>query len=367
VATITLDKVSKTYGNKVEAVKSIDLEVKNGEFVALLGPSGCGKSSTMRMIAGLEEITGGTISFDGKPVNNVRPRDRKVAMAFETYALYPTLTVYENLAFPLRSAGWDNAAVDAKIQEYAKLLELGRLLDRVPGDLSGGQAQRVGLARALVREPACFLLDEPISHLDTRQRHRMRQIIMRLHLEKGFTMIYVTHDQEEAMAMADRIVVMQDGVIRQIGTPAEIYRDPADDFVAGFVGEPPMNFLEGSPHHSDGQWMFKAGDRQFPLPQWMQPLGDKLPGELKMGIRPFNVAVSTDDGAPYDAAGEVFVSENLCDYAIVAIDMADVRFQAVTTTSFSVKRHQPVFLKFDPEFMRFFDKTTGRAIQAARG
>ena len=367
MATITLDKVSKTYGNKVEAVKSIDLEVKNGEFVALLGPSGCGKSSTMRMIAGLEEITSGTISFDGKPVNNTRPRDRKVAMAFETYALYPTLTVYENLAFPLRSAGWDNAAVDAKIQEYAKLLELGRLLDRVPGDLSGGQAQRVGLARALVREPACFLLDEPISHLDTRQRHRMRQIIMRLHLEKGFTMIYVTHDQEEAMAMADRIVVMQDGVIRQIGTPAEIYRDPADDFVAGFVGEPPMNFLEGSPHHSDGHWMFKAGDRQFPLPQWMQPLGDKLPGELKMGIRPFNVAVSTDGGAPYDAAGEVFVSENLCDYAIVAIDMADVRFQAVTTTSFSVKRHQPVFLKFDPEFMRFFDKTTGRAIQAARG
>ena len=187
MATITLDKVSKTYGNKVEAVKSIDLEVKNGEFVALLGPSGCGKSSTMRMIAGLEEITGGTISFDGKPVNDMRPRDRKVAMAFETYALYPTLTVYENLAFPLRSAGWDNAAVDAKVQEYAKLLELGRLLDRVPGDLSGGQAQRVGLARALVREPACFLLDEPISHLDTRQRHRMRQIIMRLHLEKGFT------------------------------------------------------------------------------------------------------------------------------------------------------------------------------------
>jgi len=367
VATITLDKVSKTYGNKVEAVKSIDLEVKNGEFVALLGPSGCGKSSTMRMIAGLEEITGGTISFDGKPVNDMRPRDRKVAMAFETYALYPTLTVYENLAFPLRSAGWNNAAVDAKVQEYAKLLELGRLLDRVPGDLSGGQAQRVGLARALVREPACFLLDEPISHLDTRQRHRMRQIIMRLHLEKGFTMIYVTHDQEEAMAMADRIVVMQDGVIRQIGTPAEIYRDPADDFVAGFVGEPPMNFLEGSPHRSDGQWMFQAGDRQFPLPQWMQLLGDKLPGELKMGIRPFDVAVSTDGGAPYDAAGEVFVSENLCDYAIVVIDMNDVRFQAVTTTSFSVKRHQPVFLKFNPEFMRFFDKTTGKVIQAARG
>jgi multiple sugar transport system ATP-binding protein len=364
VATITLDKVSKTYGNKVEAVKSIDLEVKNGEFVALLGPSGCGKSSTMRMIAGLEEITAGTISFDGKPVNDMRPRDRKVAMAFETYALYPTLTVYENLAFPLRSAGWDKAQVDEKVQEYAKLLELGRLLERVPGDLSGGQAQRVGLARALVREPACFLLDEPISHLDTRQRHRMRQIIKRLHLEKGFTMIYVTHDQEEAMAMADRIVVMHEGIIRQIGTPAEIYRDPADDFVAGFVGEPPMNFLEGSPNLCDGQWMFQSGDRQFPLPSWMQVHGDKLPSNLKMGIRPFDVALRTDGSMPFDAAGEVFVSENLCDYSIVAVDMADVRFQAVTPTSFSVKRHQPIFLKFDPAFMRFFDKASGKAIQA---
>jgi multiple sugar transport system ATP-binding protein len=363
VATITLDKVSKTYGGRVKAVQGISLEIKNGEFVALLGPSGCGKSSTMRMIAGLEEITEGTISFDGKPVNDMRPRDRKVAMAFETYALYPTLTVYENLAFPLRSAGWKQAEVDAKIQEYSHLLELSRLLDRVPADLSGGQAQRVGLARALVREPACFLLDEPISHLDTRQRHRMRQIIKRLHLEKGFTMIYVTHDQEEAMAMADRIVVMHEGEIRQIGTPAAIYRDPADAFVAGFVGEPPMNFLEGSPSRGDGQWMFKSGDRQFPLPQWMQSVGDKLPAELTMGIRPFDVAVSKDKNAAYDAAGEVFVSENLCDYSIVAVDMTDVRFQAVTQTSFTVKRHEPVFLKFNPDFMRFFDKASGKAIQ----
>jgi multiple sugar transport system ATP-binding protein len=367
VAAITLENVSKTYGNRVKAVRGINFEVKNGEFIALLGPSGCGKSSTMRMIAGLEDITGGTISFDGKPVNNLRPRDRKVAMSFETYALYPTLTVYENLAFPLRSAGWVQAKVDEKVQEYARLLELTRLLDRAPAELSGGQAQRVGLARALVREPACFLLDEPISHLDTRQRHRMRQIIKRLHLEKGFTMIYVTHDQEEAMAMADRIVVMQDGIIRQIGTPSEIYRDPADDFVAGFVGEPPMNFLEGVPNLCDGQWMFRSGERQFPLPNWLQPNADKLPGDLKMGIRPFDVSVGTDSTQPYDAAGEVFVAENLCDYSIVAVDLAEVRFQAVTPTSFTVNRHQPVFLKFDPAFMRFFDKATGKAIQASRG
>jgi len=366
VAAITLENVCKTYGNRVEAVRGISFEAKDGEFVALLGPSGCGKSSTMRMIAGLEEITRGTIYFDSKPVNDLRPRDRKVAMAFETYALYPTLTVYENLAFPLRSAGWEKEKVDAKVQEYAQLLELNRLLDRVPGDLSGGQAQRVGLARALVREPACFLLDEPISHLDTRQRHRMRQIIKRLHLEKGFTMIYVTHDQEEAMAMADRVVVMHEGVIRQIGAPAEIYRDPADEFVAGFVGEPPMNFLEGSPNLLDGQWMFQSGERQFALPGWMQVHGHQLPHNLIMGIRPFDVTVRTDSGTPYDAAGKVFVQENLCDYSIVAVDLSDVRFQVVTPTSFSVERHQPVYLKFDPVFMRFFDKETGKAITAPR-
>lgn len=363
MAAITLENVSKTYANNVEAVRSISFEVKNGEFVALLGPSGCGKSSTMRMIAGLEEITGGTIYFDGRPVNDLRPRDRKVAMAFETYALYPTLTVYENLAFPLRSAGWSQAQVDAKVQEFARLLELTRLLDRMPGELSGGQAQRIGLARALVREPSVFLLDEPISHLDTRQRFRMRQIIKRLHLEKGYTMIYVTHDQEEAMAMADRIVVMHEGVIRQIGTSAEIYREPADDFVAGFVGEPPMNFLEGSPAQQNGTWMFRSGDRQFPFPGWLQPQGAKLPAALKMGIRPYDVNVCLDSNAPCDAKGEVFVCENMCDYSIVTVDMADVRFQAVTPSSFSASRHQPVSLKFDPTFMRFFDKATGKAIQ----
>ena len=367
MAAITLENVCKTYGNRVKAVRGINFEVKNGEFVALLGPSGCGKSSTMRMIAGLEDITSGTISFDGKPVNNLRPRDRKVAMSFETYALYPTLNVYENLAFPLRSAGWKDEQVKVKVEEYVRLLELTRLVDRMPAELSGGQAQRVGLARALVREPACFLLDEPISHLDTRQRHRMRQIIKRLHLEKGFTMIYVTHDQEEAMAMADRIVVMHEGVIRQIGTPSEIYRDPADDFVAGFVGEPPMNFMEGAPNLCEGDWMFRSADRQFPLPAWILPLAEKLPGDLKMGIRPFDVAVSTDGSQPYDAAGEVFVVEDLCDYSIVTVDMADSHFQAVTPTSFTASRHQPVYLKFDPNFMRFFDKSTGKTIQVPRG
>ena len=165
------------------------------------------------------------------------------------------------------------------------------------------------------------------------------------------------------MAMADRVVVMHEGVIRQIGTSNDIYRDPADDFVAGFVGEPPMNFLEGSPAQQDGVWMFRSGDWQFPFPNWLQPHGAKLPAELKMGVRPYDVSVSLDGGVPYDAKGEVFVCENMCDYSIVTVDMADVRFQAVTSSSFSASRHQPVFLKFDPAFMRFFDKATAKAIR----
>jgi multiple sugar transport system ATP-binding protein len=253
VAKINIDNFVKYYGD-VKAVRGVSFEIADGEFVALLGPSGCGKSSTMRSIAGLEEITSGTISFDDKPVNDVRPRDRNVAMAFETYALYPTLNIYENIAFPLRSANWTSEKVDERVRDIAHRMELESILNNLPSELSGGQAQRAGLARALVREPAVFLLDEPISHLDTRQRYRMRQFIKHIHMELGYTMIYVTHDQEEAMALADRIVVMHEGIVRQIGTPDEIYNHPADDFVAGFVGEPPMNFIEGSIARQDGIW-----------------------------------------------------------------------------------------------------------------
>ncbi len=363
MASITLENVVKDYPGGVQAVRGISFEVKNGEFVALLGPSGCGKSSTMRMIAGLEEVTSGTIYFDGKPMNNVRPRDRNVAMAFETYALYPTLTIYENLAFPLRSAGWEQSKVDGKVREVARLMELSRLLERMPGELSGGQAQRVGLARALIREPSVFLLDEPISHLDTRQRHRMRQFIKRLHLELGYTMIYVTHDQEEAMAMADRIVVMHEGFIRQIGTADQIYQNPTDDFVAGFVGEPPMNFLDGAPDFRDGRWVFRYRDFSLPLPAKLQPHGQSLPSDLKMGIRPFYIDLSLKPRGVDDVEAEVFVTENLCDYCIVSVDMAEIRLQVITPPNFQPKRHDRVYVTMNPDYMRFFDNKTGKAVQ----
>jgi multiple sugar transport system ATP-binding protein len=367
VATVTIQNLVKNYG-EVRAVRGISFEVKDGEFVALLGPSGCGKSSTMRTICGLEEITSGMILFDGKRVDNLRPRDRNIAMAFETYALYPTLTVYENIAFPLRSAGWPNEKVDEKVREIAKRMELESILDRMPSELSGGQAQRVGLARALVRQkPNAFLLDEPISHLDTRQRHRMREFIKHLHLELGYTMIYVTHDQEEAMSMADRIVVMHEGTIRQIGTPEEVYNNPADDFVAGFVGEPPMNFMEGSIVRSDSQWMFRVKDQQFSLPDWLRTRGNNLPSQLKLGIRPFYIDLNLQDDQPYDLRGEIFLVENLQDYSIVSVDIDDLRLQVVASASFKAQRHQPVYLKLNPDYIRFFDLQTGKAIQPGEG
>lgn len=366
MARITIENFTKNYG-EVNAVRGISFEVADKEFVALLGPSGCGKSSTMRTICGLEDITSGTIAFDGKVVNTIRPRDRNVAMSFETYALYPTLSVYENIAFPLQSAKWPKDKVDEKVREIAKKMELESIMDRLPGALSSGQAQRVGLARALVREPSVFLLDEPISHLDTRQRHRMREFIKHLHMELGYTMIYVTHDQEEAMALADRIVVMHEGLIRQVGTPDEIYNFPADDFVAGFVGEPPMNFLEGSIEKKNGSYVFEFKGQDVLLPEDLQAIGDRLPHDVKMGIRPFYIDLSLDPNEPYDMQGEVFLSENLQDLCIISIDVEDLRLQAVAHPSFRPERHTRIYMKFNPTYVRFFDKESGKAIRAEAG
>ena len=363
MAKITIDNFVKHYG-EVKAVRGVSFEIADGEFVSLLGPSGCGKSSTMRSIAGLEEITEGTIYFDGKRVNDIRPRDRNVAMAFETYALYPTLNVYENIAFPLRSAKWPNDKVKEKVQDIAHRMELESILTSMTAELSGGQAQRVGLARALVREPSVFLLDEPISHLDTRQRYRMRQLIKHIHMELGYTMIYVTHDQEEAMALADRIVVMENGVIRQIGTPDEVYNHPADDFVAGFVGEPPMNFIEGSIASVGGKWEFQALSQSFTLPEQWQARGDQLPARVKFGVRPFYIDLSLNPAAPHDLEGEVFLSENLQDLCIVSIDIENLRLQAVSTPAFRPGRHERIYLKFNPAYIRLFDLQSGKAIRS---
>jgi multiple sugar transport system ATP-binding protein len=366
MASVRLENLHKRYG-KVHAVRGIDLNIAEGEFTAFLGPSGCGKSSTMRTIAGLEEISGGKIYFNDQCVNRMRPRDRGVAMAFETYALYPTLNVYENLAFPLRVAKWNEADLDKRVRDIAGILEITDLLDRMPRGLSSGQAQRVGLARALTRKPEVFVLDEPISHLDTRQRSRMRAYLKRLHIELGHTMIYVTHDQEEAMAMADRITIMRDGLLIQTDTPETIYHHPIDIFVAGFMGEPAMNFLKCQYLEDGGKRYLQAvstPEIRVPLPARMDALAQagKLPQQVTLGIRPFYVSLSLTKDPTHTILASVFVVEPLGDSAVVTVEVADTRMQVVTEPYFRADLKQSVWLSFEPDRTILFDTVTEKAL-----
>ena len=256
MAHLSLVGINKIYPNGFHAVHDFNLEIDRGEFIVFVGPSGCGKSTTLRMIAGLENISKGDFYIDGKRANEMGPRERGVAMVFQSYALYPQMTVYDNLAFGLTLQGVDEDVIDEKVQRAAKILGLTDYLDRMPRALSGGQRQRVAVGRAIIRKVEIFLMDEPLSNLDAKQRVTMRSEITQIHRETGATTIYVTHDQTEAMTMADRIVVMKDGYIQQIGTPRELYFDPVNVFVAGFIGEPPMNFLKGTV--KDGALTFGA-------------------------------------------------------------------------------------------------------------
>lgn len=348
MARITATTLVKRYGT-FEAVHGIDFDIADGEFVAILGPSGCGKSSTMRMIAGLETISAGQILFDGRPVNDTRARDRNVAMSFENYALYAPISVYDNIAFPLRSAGRDAAGIDRAVRAVAEKMELTPLLHLKPGALSSGQAQRVGLARALVRKPAVFLLDEPISHLDTRQRYRMRRFIKSIHQDFGHTMIYVTHDQEEALALADRVMVMSDGAIQQLATPQEVYSSPANAFVAGFVGEPPINFLD----YSDGD------DAGLTLEGNRVTLTDALRARVRAvgprglaAIRPHFLRIGAD--SPVQLNGRGFITEELQDHNEILVDIGAVRVALVTPPDVRVARGEAVTISVDPRHLLLF-------------
>jgi ABC-type sugar transport system ATPase subunit len=364
MATVGLQDVWKRYG-KVEAVKGISMEIVDGEFVALLGPSGCGKTSTMRMIAGLEEISAGDIRFDGKSVIDRPPRARNVAMAFENYALYPTLSVYENLAFPARAAHWANDRIDKRVREVAAIAAIDKLLDRRTGELSSGQAQMVGLARALVREPAVFLLDEPISHVDARLRIDMRTYIKRLQVELGYTMVLVTHDQEDAMALADRIAVMADGRLRQLGTPADVYDRPEDTFVANFIGSPPINLFECQIEQSGRKTVLRRDGLTFDLPDQFLPLAaaGTLPASVTVGIRPFHLTAGA--GAGHGAiAARVVVVEPLGDMEIVTAEAANLPIQVVIPPGNRPKRDDTMQLALDPEYVLIFDPESQQAIHA---
>ena len=244
MASITLKNITKTYEDGNTVISDLNLEIKDKEFIILVGPSGCGKSTTLRMIAGLEEVTSGDLLIGDKRVNDDAPKDRDIAMVFQSYALYPHMTVYKNMAFALELRKVNKKEIDRKVREVAKILEIEDYLNRKPRALSGGQRQRVALGRAMVRDPAVFLLDEPLSNLDAKLRAEMRSQIIRLHQKLQTTFVYVTHDQAEAMTMADRIVVMKDGFIQQVDTPSELYEHPCNMFVAGFIGTPKMNFVD---------------------------------------------------------------------------------------------------------------------------
>ena len=244
MAEVILKNICKSYDNGFNAVKNVNIDIEDKEFVVLVGPSGCGKSTTLRMIAGLEDISDGELYIGDKLVNDIDPKDRDIAMVFQNYALYPHLSVYDNMAFALKLRKMPKDEIDKKVKEAAKILDLGHLLDRKPKALSGGQRQRVALGRAIVRNPKVFLMDEPLSNLDAKLRTAMRTEITKLHKSLGTTFIYVTHDQVEAMTMADRIVVMKDGIVQQIDTPQDIYDSPNNMFVAGFIGAPQMNFID---------------------------------------------------------------------------------------------------------------------------
>jgi len=295
MASVSLRNVRKVYPGGAVGVDGVDLEIRDGEFVVLVGPSGCGKSTTLRMIAGLEEISSGEIEIGGRVVNEVLPKDRDIAMVFQNYALYPHMTVRENLAFGLKLRKVPRDEIERRIAEAAAVLGIEPYLDRRPKALSGGQRQRVAVGRAIVRNPAVFLFDEPLSNLDAKMRTQMRVEIKRLHARLGATMIYVTHDQIEAMTMGDRIVVMEGGRIRQAGAPLEVYGHPADRFVAGFIGTPPMNFFEGRVERgAGGAPVFRFGTAALPLPAGWAALPD---GPATLGVRPEAVSPAPD-GAP---------------------------------------------------------------------
>jgi multiple sugar transport system ATP-binding protein len=287
MAGVTIAKASKTFPGGVQAVRDFSLEIGDGEFVVLVGPSGCGKSTMLRMIAGLEEITAGEVRIGERVVNDVPPKDRDIAMVFQNYALYPHMSVYENMAFGLKLRHVPRREIDERVRQAARTLGIEGLLERKPKALSGGQRQRVAVGRAIVRQPKVFLFDEPLSNLDAKLRVEMRAELKRLHHDIRTTTVYVTHDQEEAMTLGDRIVVMKDGVIQQVGTPFDVYSRPANRFVAGFVGTPPMNFLDGRLAEGDGALWFEEGSFRLRLDAAMAgALRPHAGSGVVLGVRP---------------------------------------------------------------------------------
>ena len=365
---IVLKAISKTYGTDVVAVDNIDLEIKDGEFMVLLGPSGCGKSTTLRMIAGLEEVTSGDILIDDKRVNDVDPADRDLAIVFQNYALYPHMTVAGNLAFGLKLRRLARADIDTRIAKTAGLLGIGELLHRKPKELSGGQQQRVALGRALVREPIAFLFDEPLSNLDAKLRASMRTELIKLHLKLGTTIIHVTHDQVEAMTMGQRICIMRDGHIIQVGAPLEVYRNPVDTFVAGFLASPPMNLIDARLISNGGVMSVDLEGISLPVPQnyhaAFAPHADKT---VVFGVRPEDVYADEGPGGRMPLDVSVVALEVLGPEVVLVSRLPSGKeISTRMGRSYAAPIGSTVRLHVDMGMMHLFDPETGRAAMVAR-
>jgi multiple sugar transport system ATP-binding protein len=354
MATVRFAGVTKSYG-PTTVVSDLDLELPDGSFTVLVGPSGCGKSTSLRMLAGLETVTSGTISIGDRDVTHLQPRDRDIAMVFQNYALYPHLSVAENIAFPLRATKTPRREALARAATIAESLGLGKLVDRKPKDLSGGQQQRVAIGRAIIREPAVFLFDEPLSNLDAKLRVETRTELLQIQRRLGITSVYVTHDQEEAMTLSDRMVVMRDGQIAQQGTPQEVYAGPADTFVATFVGSPKMNLLEGEV--TDGTFTLPSG---FALSTEIH--GTR--GPLTLGIRPDDLLPTASSASSADGAARVVLIEDLGPRAIVTIDARGIELTSVVETArlSGITEGAAVDLAARPGATHLFDTHTGRRL-----
>ena len=364
MASITINHLVKKYGDGFPAVNDVSIDIADGEFMILVGPSGCGKSTLLRMIVGLEDITDGDLLIGDRRVNDLAPRDRNLAMVFQNYALYPHLTVYENIAFPLRATRMSKGEVDQSVREIARVLRITDLLSRKPSALSGGDMQRVAIGRALVRRPKAMLMDEPIGALDAKLREEMRAEIKRLHVKQGSTTIYVTHDQIEAMSLADRIVIMHEGVLQQVGTPEEVYQRPANLFVAQFVGSPVMNVAETRVAEQGGQASVSVGgvERGFAFPhELLSKLNGHAAGGLALGIRPEGVLVRHEKADGYLPV-EARIIEPLGSFDIVDLTVGDEVLRARTKSGFVPGPGKQVFSRLDPAQAHFFDTASGKSL-----
>jgi len=356
---IVFKHLSKYFG-KVKAVDNLNLEVGDGEFVALLGPSGCGKTTILLMIAGIYKPTQGLIYFDERVVNNVLPKDRKIGMVFQSYALYPHMSVFDNIAYPLKLKKVHRKETKERVQRVADMMGIGELVDRKPAQLSGGQQQRVALARALIKEPEILLLDEPLSNLDARLRIMMRSELKRLQKDLGITTIFVTHDQLEALTMADRVAVVSLGCFQQFSTPDELYNHPENLFVAGFIGSPPINFINVSLDKSNGRFLLKSRDLEIPLPK---ELGSKAENnstssEVVLGIRPEHIMINEKEGIDT----EIYVVEPLGREILVSAKLGDSMIKVLTSPPFKANMGDKVRLSFNLDKIMLFDKKTEKSL-----